>query len=82
MIEKTAITDQIRVLDKNGMHSWTVNATYTITVYAYSMDITNDGELLEGTPLSKTWLRRCDQLFGPVSSLIMLYAEEQRRIND
>lgn len=79
MIEKTAITDEIRVLDKNGMHSWTIDATYKITVHAYSMDITNDGELLQNTPLSKTWLRRCDRIFGEVSALIMLYAEEQRR---
>lgn len=81
MIDVTAIA-ALRILDKNGMHTWTVGQEYKITVYAYSMDITNDGELLESTPLSKTWLRRCDQLFGPVSSLIMLYAEEQRRIND
>lgn len=79
MIEKTAITDTVRILDKNGMHTWTTGDTYQITVHAYSMDITNDGELLQNTPLSKTWLRRCDQIFGPVSSLIMLYAEEQRR---
>ena len=79
MIETTAITDTIRILDKNGMHTWTIGQGYKITGHAYSMDITNDGELIQGTPLSKTWLRRCDQLFGPVSSLIMLYAEEQRR---